>query len=229
MERRLTEVSVLVDLATLVDGLHANGICETEDGVALPVSTMRRLCCDAKVIPIVLGDDGVPLDLGRTARTVNRSQRRALRAMHRTCANPDCDVPFSHTKIHHVHWWVRDEGPTDIDNLLPLCERCHHLVHEGGWNLTMTPNRVATWTRPDGTIHHQGSCIDRHPPTGSPPTGSAPPGTPPPGSAPPGAPPPGASPHRAPRRAVATRADTCSAAPPDDRLSRPTTHQEASR
>ena len=81
--------------------------------------------------------------------------------MHRTCAHPDCHVPFSHTKVHHVRWWVRDRGPTDIDNLLPLCERHHHLVHEGGWGLTMTPDRIATWIRPDGTVHHIGSTVNR--------------------------------------------------------------------
>jgi hypothetical protein len=166
MSRRLdacvTEISVLVDLATLTGGLHDHSVCETEDGTALPVSTVRRLACDAEVIPIVLGGSGETLDVGRSRRTINRAQRRALRAMHRTCAEPDCTVPYSQCKIHHIRWWWRDRGPTDIDNLLPLCERHHHLVHEGGWGLTMTIDRVATWTRPDGTVHHHGSTIDRH-------------------------------------------------------------------
>jgi hypothetical protein len=157
----VTEISVLVDLATLTGGLHDHSVCETEDGVALPVSTVRRLCCDAEVIPIVLGGSGETLDVGRSRRTINRAQRRALRAMHRTCAEPDCTVPYSQCKIHHVRWWWRDRGHTDIDNLLPLCERHHHLVHEGGWSLTMTSDRVATWTRPDGAVHHHGSTIDR--------------------------------------------------------------------
>ena len=95
------------------------------------------------------------------ARTANRAQRRALRSMHRTCAHPGCTVPFSQTKAHHIRWWRRDRGPTDIDNLIPLCEKHHHLVHEGGWSLSMTPDRVATWTRPDGTVHWTGSTIDR--------------------------------------------------------------------
>ncbi len=157
----ITEVSVLIDLSTLTDGLHDHSVCETEDGIALPVSTVRRLCCDADVIPVVLGGNGETLDVGRSRRTVSRAQRRALRAMHRTCAHPQCSVPYSHCKIHHIRWWWRDRGPTDIDNLLPLCERHHHLVHEGGWTLTMTGDRIATWTRPDGTIHHRGTTIDR--------------------------------------------------------------------
>jgi hypothetical protein len=194
IEQRLPEVSVLTDFRTIVDGLHQHSISETENGIPLPVSTMRRLCCDAEVLPIVLGGDGIPLDVGRTSRTVTRGQRRALRAMHRSCANRDCTVPFSDCKIHHVQWWQRDLGPTDIDNLIPLCERCHHLVHEGGWTLTMTPDRVTTWTRPDGTIHHHGSCIDRPPPTGPPPTGPPTIGPSPTGSPTTGRPPTGPPP-----------------------------------
>ena len=163
LELRIPEVTVLVDFQTIVAGLHPCGVCETEDGVPLPVSTVRRLCCDAEIIPAVLGTRGELLELGRGARTVNRAQRRALRAMHRTCAHRDCRVPYSACRIHHVRFWVRDRGPTDIDNLLPLCERHHHLVHEGRWTVTMTPDRVATWTRPDGTIDHRGSTIDRRP------------------------------------------------------------------
>jgi hypothetical protein len=34
-------------------------------------------------------------------------------------------------------------------------------VHEGNWTLTMTPDRVATWTRPNGTIWHSGPTINR--------------------------------------------------------------------
>jgi hypothetical protein len=167
IEQRLAEVTVLVDLRTIIDGLHDASVCETEDGVPLPVSTVRRLCCDAEIIPAVLGASGELLELGRAARTVNRAQRRALRAMHRTCGHHDCTVPFSACRIHHVRFWVRDRGPTDIDNLLPLCERHHHLVHEGRWTVTMTPDRVATWTRPDGTVDHCGSTIDRRPEAGA--------------------------------------------------------------
>ena len=166
-ERRIPEITIHTDLRTLTDGLHEHGICETENGVPLPVSTVRRLCCDAEIIPVILGTDGVPLDMGRSVRTANRQQRRALRSMYRTCGHPDCTVGFSDCKAHHVRWWWRDLGPTDIDNLIPLCERHHHLVHEGGWELTMTPDRVTTWTRPDGTVHWTGPTADRiEPPPG---------------------------------------------------------------
>ena len=81
--------------------------------------------------------------------------------MHRTCAHPDCSVTFDDCRIHHVQFWTEHLGTTDIDNLVPVCERHHHLVHDGGWTLTMTPDRTTTWTRPDGSIHWNGSSIDR--------------------------------------------------------------------
>ena len=159
---RVPEVGVLIDHETAVNGLHEHGICELDDGTPLPVSTVRRMCCDAKIFPVVLGADGEVLDVGRTVRSVNRAQRRALKSMHRTCIHPDCTVQFSDCEIHHVVWW-RLLGRTDIDNLVPLCTRHHHLVHEGGWTLTLAAGRVATWTRPDGVVHQTGLTIDRAP------------------------------------------------------------------
>jgi hypothetical protein len=160
---RVPEITVLIDYQKLVGDAADAGICETDNGIPLPVATVRRLCCDAEILPAVLGADGEILDAGRSARTANRAQRRALRAMHRGCAHPDCTVGFDACRIHHVRWWWNQRGRTDIDNLLPLCERHHHLVHEGGWTLTMTPDRIATWRRPDQTLFHQGTTIDRRP------------------------------------------------------------------
>ena len=160
---RVPQVGVLVDVNTLLHGLHDNGLCETADGVPLPASTVRRMCCDAEILPIVLDGEGRALDVGRSSRTVTAAQRQALRAMHRTCIGPDCTVPFDRCRIHHVDWFERDLGPTDLANLVPLCERDHQRVHEGAWVLTLTPDRVATWIRPDGAVHSSGSCIDRAP------------------------------------------------------------------
>jgi len=160
---RIPEVLLLVDAATLRDGVHDGTICETENGVPVPLSTVRRLCCEAEIVPIVVGDSGQALAVGRSVRTANRAQRRALAAMHRTCAAPDCTVPFEHCRVHHVNVFWRDGGSTDLDNLIPVCEEHHHLVHEGGWSLRMAPDRCTTWTRPDGTEWRRGSAIDRRP------------------------------------------------------------------
>jgi hypothetical protein len=160
----VVQLHVLIDLATLQHGLHANSICELAHGTPLPVSVVRQMACRAEIIPIVLDGEGRALDIGRGARLATEPQRQALRAMHRTCIHPDCHVPFDECRIHHIVPW-EEGGTTDLSNLAPLCEsgKHHHDVHEGGWTLTMTADRVATWTRPDGTTYWTGSTIDRAP------------------------------------------------------------------
>ena len=74
--------------------------------------------------------------------------------LYRTCAL--CDVPFEHTQAHHVSWYGFQQGLTDIDNLLPLCNRHHHLAHEGGWQLILEPGRTLTVIRPGGHITTHG-------------------------------------------------------------------------
>ncbi|MDQ3352814.1 MAG: HNH endonuclease, partial [Actinomycetota bacterium] len=41
--------------------------------------------------------------------------------------------------------------------------RHHHLVHEGGWTMTLDTHRVITLHRPDGTLSFRGSTVDRAP------------------------------------------------------------------
>ena len=52
--RRPAEVSVLIDDDTMRHGLHDRSVCETGDGQPLPPETIRRMACDAEIIPIVL-------------------------------------------------------------------------------------------------------------------------------------------------------------------------------
>jgi hypothetical protein len=162
VDKRVPEVAVHIDWPTLVAGLHDRSLCETSDGTLLPPATVRRLCCEAEIFPVVVGSDGEVLDQGRAQRLANREQRRALRAMYRTCAHPGCDVEFDRCEIHHVRWWEHG-GRTDLANLVPLCSRHHHLVHEGGWMLRLTSQRVITLIRPDGTVQFTGSTVDRPP------------------------------------------------------------------
>jgi hypothetical protein len=162
--RRVPEVSVLIDYETLLDGLHEASVCETSDGRPLPAATVRRLCCDADIVPIVLGGEGELLDVGRQSRVATRAQRRALRALYRTCAHPQCTVGFDACRLHHVVYWFAG-GVTDLANLIPLCEIHHHLVHEGGWTLQLFPDRRTVWRTPDGAVYHDGATTDRRPGT----------------------------------------------------------------
>ncbi len=152
-------MSVLIDYSALLNGGVAN-VAETADGQALPVEVIRRLGCDGNLIPIWLDGDGEVLAVGRQRRLATRGQRRALRAMYRTCAFPGCTVGFDHCRIHHVTYWEHG-GRSDLDNLVPLCELHHHWVHEGGWTLELHPARRITLLRPDGTKSFDGVTTNR--------------------------------------------------------------------
>jgi hypothetical protein len=145
------DMSILIDAKTLLEGtLHDGSVVDCGLGIELPVETIRRMACSADVTPIIVGADGVRLELGRTTRLANREQRRGLRAMYRGCAVPGCCVAFDYVVIHHVQYF-RKGGATDVANLLPLCSKHHHLAHEGGWLFTLDSDRTLTIIRADGT------------------------------------------------------------------------------
>lgn len=152
-DRADVDLVVVVDHDTLCSGVHDHSIIDAGHGIELPVETLRRLACCANIIPVVLGSDGVVLDQGREVRLANRRQRRALRAMYPTCAIAGCATRFDHCKIHHILWWGRDNGPTDLVNLVPLCSKHHHAAHEGGWQISINPTtRELTVRLPAGDV-----------------------------------------------------------------------------
>ena len=149
--RRIPEIVAHVDQRSLCHGRHADTLSETADGTALPVGAVQRWCCEAIIQAVIVRPDGTVDRLCAEQRTANRQQRRMLEAMYSTCAHPHCQVAFASCRIHHIVWWTKG-GKTVLANLLPLCETHHHLVHEGGWGLTIDEHRYVTWSRPDGSV-----------------------------------------------------------------------------
>ncbi len=145
------DMSILIDSTTLLHGIHEASVIDFGLPIDLPIETIRRMACIAEISPIIVGADGVTLFLGNTSRLATPEQRRALRAMYRTCAVPGCCVAWDNVVIHHLKYF-RNRGPTDIDNLLPLCVKHHHCAHEGGWQFTLAADRTLTITVPDGTV-----------------------------------------------------------------------------
>jgi hypothetical protein len=143
---------VLIDEESLRTGLERlDTVSETSSGVPLPVATVRRMLCEAAVIPVVLGGDGCVLDVGAARRLATREQRRALRAMYRTCAVPGCTVGFDRCQIHHLAPWKLHQR-TVLAELCPLCSEHHDRVHHGGWVLELDVHRNATWRAPGGEV-----------------------------------------------------------------------------
>jgi hypothetical protein len=155
--QRIPEVCVHIDLQTLIDG--SPGLAELSDGTPLPIDTVRRLCCNAEIHPMFMAGTHC-LAHGRAIRTANREQRRALRSMYRTCGIPSCTVAFERCEMHHVTPW-QTAGATDLDNLLPVCSRHHHQIHDERWLLSMTADRVVTYRSPDGQHTTTADTTDR--------------------------------------------------------------------
>ena len=149
-------VTVVVPVAMLHpdgDAAEQAGVIGTTDrGTVLSVAATRSLLCDATVRRLVVDPQGRPLDVGRATRTWSGAQRAASAAVDGGCRGPSCDRPFGWTQLHHIDWWSRG-GRTDLDRAVPLCTRCHHLVHDDGWSVELDPtSRLATWTSPDGRV-----------------------------------------------------------------------------
>jgi hypothetical protein len=143
------DITLIVDANTLTTGeLRDHSICETSEGLALPPVSIRRLVCQGRITPIVIDSNGVAFDMGRTIRNANRKQPRALRTMYRCCAFGDCDVAFDRCEIHHIIPWELG-GPTDLSNLIPICSH-HHVIHDGGWRLSLANDRTLAIRQPDG-------------------------------------------------------------------------------
>ncbi|MBT1002042.1 HNH endonuclease [Paenarthrobacter sp. DKR-5] len=108
--------------------------------------SIRRLACDAEVLPIVLGGQGQVLDVGRSARAFPPHQRKALVARDGGCTAPGCTVPAPWCEAHHVQWWSRG-GPTGIHNAALACAYHHHLLHKERWHISLRDG-IPWWTPP---------------------------------------------------------------------------------
>jgi hypothetical protein len=145
----LPAITVIVDADTLTQGGHHNSVRETADGRPVPPDTIARLACDATIRKVLLDGTSVPIDVGRRYRTATDAQWAAIKAIYSTCGWDGCSAPISWCQLHHIHEWERG-GATDLCNLLPLCHRHHHQVHEGGWRIVLRTDRSLKIYRPDG-------------------------------------------------------------------------------
>jgi hypothetical protein len=123
------QVTVTASYETLL-GLVGGTGCETEDCGLLSPETARRILCDAAVTRLIFGPDGVPLDVGRTARVVPPQIRRALNTRDKGCVIPGCQSRPRYCDAHHVIHWLFG-GDTKLENLCLLCARHHTMVHDG--------------------------------------------------------------------------------------------------
>lgn len=120
-----------------------------EGGQAITAGDLRRLCCDADVVPAVLGGASEVLDVGRAHRLVPPGLRRALGLRDRGCAFPTCHAPDPRCEAHHiVPWWAG--GATSLTNLVLLCPHHHGVVEPPRFWSGPPPDRWTVRVADDG-------------------------------------------------------------------------------
>ncbi|WP_354260034.1 DUF222 domain-containing protein [Arthrobacter sp. OAP107] len=131
----------------------------TSQGTALfafggPVNpaTIRKIACDADIIPVVLGSQGRILDIGRASRVFPPHIRKAITARDQGCAFPGCTIPAAWCEAHHITYWSR-AGTTGTGNGVLLCSHHHHLIHKEHWSIEVA-NEVP-WFKPPPELDPQ--------------------------------------------------------------------------
>ena len=110
-------------------------------GTVLGPETVRKLACDAGIIPALLGSQGQVLELGQRTRAFTQTQTKALWLRDRHCTYPGCTIPATWCDAHHIRHWA-DGGPTNLSNGTLLCNRHHHVVHRDRLTAEITPDGV---------------------------------------------------------------------------------------
>jgi hypothetical protein len=116
---------------------------------ALPIESVKRICCDGHAVVLTENEKGEPLSIGRKTRLVPKAIERALHARdHGCCRFPGCgNRRYLHS--HHVEHWSNG-GETSLGNLMLLCTKHHTLVHEGGFRIERDFRNRWSFLRPDG-------------------------------------------------------------------------------
>ncbi|MDA3642851.1 HNH endonuclease [Saccharopolyspora indica] len=159
-------IAVTIDFNDLARALGGDGLPGTLTATGQPITAenVRRMACDAEVLPVVLGSDNLPLNVGRAERTAPPHIRAALLLRDDTCAFPSCDRPPGTPEAHHLTSWI-DGGATELNNLVMLCGHHHRTIHNQRWTIRMEEGRPLF--TPPSTVDPSGRPRPGGRPTGS--------------------------------------------------------------
>jgi uncharacterized protein DUF222/HNH endonuclease len=122
--------------------------CHVQDGLAISLSTLALISCNATISTMIHDTAGAILDVGRRTRKPPPALRRAIRERDGyRCQFPGCRS--RRTDAHHIVHWANG-GETKLGNLISLCSRHHALVHDKGYLIASEPAGFAFYS-PQGT------------------------------------------------------------------------------
>ena len=128
-----TDLLVIADFDVLTQQLENPRLA---DGSAIPLTELHRLAIEANILPSIFDTKTQNMWLGRKQRTASDAQRTALIARDQRCIG--CGANPLWCRAHHIIYWSND-GPTDLDNLVLVCDRCHHKIHDDNWQISQHP------------------------------------------------------------------------------------------
>ncbi|MDN5892406.1 MAG: HNH endonuclease [Nocardioides sp.] len=128
-----TTVMVTITLDQLRKELATADIIYDDQDLAMTAGQIRRLLCEAEVLPVILNGASQPLDVGRTQRFHNVVQRRLICLRDKTCKAKGCHVPSVWCHIHHEIPWAAG-GSTSVKQGMPLCPHHHTIVHDPAYH-----------------------------------------------------------------------------------------------
>jgi len=116
-------------------------------GGPIPAEVARRIACDSKITPIVLGGKGEILDVGRSRYTFPAGIRKTLEARDRGCTFPGCDRPPGWTEAHHIIPFGAG-GETKLSSAALACDHHHYLLHHSDWEIRIAEDGLPEYLPP---------------------------------------------------------------------------------
>ena len=136
-------VVVTMTLDSLKDGLAAATL---DTGDRISAATARRLACEAGVVPVVLGGNSQPLDVGRSQRLFTGPQRIALGVRDGGCTARGCDAPPAMCHAHHDDLWSH-QGRTAVERGRLLCPFHHRRIHDPEYEVDVGADNQVSFHR----------------------------------------------------------------------------------
>ena len=145
--RHRPHLNVVVDLEALQEDRGGRVV----GGPNLDATTISRLVCDCALHRVLTKGRSAILDYGTSTRTIPAALWSALVIRDEHCRFPGCDRPSTWCEGHHIRWLTHG-GTTELGNLVLLCSRHHHRLHEPDWGAKLLPDATFEVTDPDGIV-----------------------------------------------------------------------------
>jgi hypothetical protein len=123
----------------------------TAAGIPLDHITADRLLCDSLLYRVLVTGKSAIIDYGRATRAIPPPLWNVTLLRDQHCRWRGCDRPGHWCEAHHVVPWTTG-GETKLANLVLLCSRHHHLLHQPDWHARLSPSGDLVITDPRGRV-----------------------------------------------------------------------------